>query len=66
MSAYAFVLINIWYRCPDDTNIKDKMNYSSTKDAIKKDFEGLSLEFQANSRGDMDYDSLAAEVERKA
>lgn len=53
-------------RCPDDSKIGDKMIYASTKDSIKKSFSGLSLEFQANDRGDFDYDTMAAEVEKKA
>lgn len=42
------------------------MIYASSKDAIKKKFTGLSLEFQANDRGDYDYTSWADEVEKKA
>lgn len=42
------------------------MIYASSKDTIKKQFTGLSLEFQANDRADVDYDTMAAEVERKA
>ena len=42
------------------------MIYASTKDSLKKAFSGLSLEFQANDRGDFDYDTMAAEVEKKA
>jgi cofilin len=53
-------------RCPDDSKIGDKMIYASSKDTIKKQFSGLSLEFQANDRSDIDYDTLSAEVERKA
>ena len=53
-------------RCPDDSKIGDKMIYASTKDTIKKSFSGLSLEFQANDSGDMDYNTFAEEVEKKA
>lgn len=53
-------------RCPDDCKIGDKMIYASSKDAIKKKFTGLSLEFQANDAGDFDYNSWADEVEKKA
>lgn len=42
------------------------MIYASTKETLKKAFSGLSLEFQANDRGDFDYDTMAAEVEKKA
>lgn len=42
------------------------MIYASTKDTVKKQFTGLGLEFQANDRGDLKYEDLCAEVERKA
>ena len=42
------------------------MIYASSKDAIKKKFTGLSLEFQANDAGDFDYDTWSDEVEKKA
>ena len=41
------------------------MIYASSKDSIKKSFSGLSLEFQANDLGEMDYDKFAPEVEKK-
>ena len=54
-------------RCDDNNaRIGDKMIYASTKDNIKKQFSGIGLEFQANDRGDMDYDTFAAEVVKKA
>ena len=42
------------------------MIYASSKDSVKKSFSGLSLEFQANDKGDFDYDSFVDEVEKKA
>lgn len=53
-------------RCPDDCKIGDKMIYASTKESIKKAFSGLSLEFQANDSGDMDYTTFSDDVEKKA
>ena len=53
-------------RCPDEGKIGDKMIYASTKDTIKKTFSGLGIEFQCNDRGDLDYTTLSAEVEKKA
>ena len=35
------------------------MIYASSKDTIKKSFTGLSLEFQANDDGDLDYKALS-------
>ena len=52
--------------CPEDSKVGDKMLYAASKDAIKKTFNGLSTEFQANDRGDFDYTLYADEVERKS
>ena len=41
------------------------MIYASSKDTIKKTFTGLSLEFQANDQGDLDYTTLRKEVETR-
>lgn len=54
------------FYCPDDSKIGLKMIYASSKDALKKQFVGLGLEFQANDSADLDYDDITAEVERKA
>ena len=42
------------------------MIQASSKDTIKKSFTGLSLEFQANDGGDLDYKTLSEEVEKRA
>ena len=42
------------------------MIYASSKDTIKKSFTGLSLEFQPNDEGDLDYKALSEEVEKRA
>ena len=44
----------------------ETMIYASSKDIIKKSFTGLSLEFQANDEGDLDYKALSEEVEKRA
>ena len=54
------------FRCEKNAKIGDKMIYASSKDTIKKSFTGLSLEFQANDGGDLDYTTLSEEVEQKA
>ena len=41
------------------------MIYASSKDTIKKSFTDLSLEFQANDEGDLDYTTLSEEVETR-
>ncbi|XP_038050945.1 cofilin-like [Patiria miniata] len=52
--------------CDDNAIIGDKMIYASSKDAIKKAFTGLGLEFQANTMAQLDYETFRAEVEKKA
>ena len=42
------------------------MIYASSKDALKKKFTGLGMEFHANDYSDFDYSCFADEVERKA
>ena len=53
------------FRCDENAKIRDKMIYASSKDTIKKSFTGLSLEFQANDGGDLDYTTLREEVETR-
>ncbi|CAH3137396.1 unnamed protein product [Porites lobata] len=53
-------------KCDENAKIGDKMIYASSKDTIKKSFTGLSLEFQANDEGDLDYKALSEEVEKRA
>merc|ERR1712194_933280 len=44
---------------PDDkANVRDKMLYSGTKDAIKKKLTGCMKEVQANDLGDLDEDRV--------
>ena len=65
--ASPFHLISLFrFRCDENAKIGDKMIYASSKDTIKKSFTGLSLEFQANDGGDLDYTTLSEEVEKKA
>ena len=42
------------------------MVYASSKETIKKVFTGIAAEFQANDRGDLDYDSFQKDIEKKA
>ena len=65
--ASPFHLVSLFpFRCDENAKIGDKMIYASSKDTIKKSFSGLSLEFQANDSGDMDYTTFSDEVEKKA
>lgn len=42
------------------------MIYMSSKEALKKSFAGVSLEFGVNEYDDLDYETFAREVERKS
>ena len=53
-------------RISDSSPIRAQMTYSSNIDAVTKCFSGLTAEFKLNNIGDVDYDTLADEVERKA
>ncbi|CAH3152686.1 unnamed protein product, partial [Porites lobata] len=58
--------LKLFFMCDENAKIGDKMIYASSKDTIKKSFTGLSLEFQANDKGDLDYKTLSEEVEKKS
>jgi len=46
-------------RSPDTATIKQKMLYSSSKDALKKAFgEGIAKEIQANDHGDLAWSNV--------
>merc|ERR1719465_147964 len=50
---------------PDDKlNVKDKMLYASSKDAIKKKFTGIMKELQANDMGDLEWKDVEALMNR--
>ena len=65
LTAMAHLISHFWFRCDENATIGDKMIYASSKDTIKKTFTGLSLEFQANDQGDLDYTTLRKEVETR-
>ena len=43
----------VFFRSPDTVSIKQKMVYSSSKDALKKTFQGIGKEIQANDESDL-------------
>ena len=51
---------------PDTGPLKKKMVYSSTKDAVQKKFVGVGAVFEAHDKADLNYDEMAAEIEKKA
>jgi len=57
------ILFVCW--CPDVANIKDKMLYASSKDALKKAFVGVFTELQANDKGDLDFNTIREKLNRK-
>lgn len=53
-------------RSPDTGPLKKKMIYSSTKDAVQKKFVGVGIVFEAHDKADLNYEEMAAEIEKKA
>jgi len=65
---YSTIIVIYPYHCrsPDTGPLKKKMVYSSTKDAVQKKFVGVGAVFEAHDRADLNYDEMAAEIEKKA
>merc|ERR1719188_2584655 len=54
-----------FYWSPDDfASVKQRMVYSSSKDALRKKMNGIGKEIQANDQGDLLWDSIKAELQR--
>ena len=45
---------NLFYRAPDDSPIKQKMIYASSKDALVKELQSGITKIQASDDGDLD------------
>eukprot|EP00413_Alexandrium_margalefii_P022690 CAMPEP_0204571604 /NCGR_PEP_ID=MMETSP0661-20131031/38986_1 /ASSEMBLY_ACC=CAM_ASM_000606 /TAXON_ID=109239 /ORGANISM="Alexandrium margalefi, Strain AMGDE01CS-322" /LENGTH=138 /DNA_ID=CAMNT_0051579879 /DNA_START=19 /DNA_END=435 /DNA_ORIENTATION=+ len=52
--------------CSDQCSIKEKMIYSSSKDALKKKFNGLGAEVQATSPDEIDFDEVLSKFAKSA
>jgi len=50
---------------PDTCATKKKMLYAASKDALKKNLQGLSAEIQANDRSDLDLDEVKKSCMKK-
>ena len=49
----------VLFRSPDNAAIKQKMLYSSSKDALRRAFgEGIAKEIQANDHGDLQWQNV--------
>eukprot|EP00927_Polykrikos_kofoidii_P065212 TRINITY_DN609_c0_g1_i3.p1 TRINITY_DN609_c0_g1~~TRINITY_DN609_c0_g1_i3.p1 ORF type:complete len:139 (-),score=40.02 TRINITY_DN609_c0_g1_i3:73-489(-) len=48
----------VFWSNDEKVSIKNKMLYASSKDAIKKKFQGIMKEVQANDLGDLDFDTV--------
>ena len=47
----------MFFRCPDNCSIKQRMLYASSKESMKKQLVGLlSSDLQANECSDLDFD----------
>lgn len=45
-------------RSDDNANVKPKMLYAASKDALKKALTGIAEEYQATDRGDLNMDDI--------
>ncbi|OMJ87030.1 hypothetical protein SteCoe_11359 [Stentor coeruleus] len=54
-------LIFIHY-CPDNSKVKDKMVYASTKENLKRRFVGLYKEIQASAHDELTFQSIASSI----
>jgi len=50
------LLFVLW--CPDDSNVKKKMVYASSKDNIKRKLVGVAKELQANDPSEVDEEEV--------
>jgi len=47
---------------PDESNVKSKMLYASSKDAIKKKLVGIANEVQATDKSEVDYNYVLGRI----
>lgn len=47
------MLVGVLVRCPETANIRRKMIYASSKDALKKKFVGITNDFQATESSEL-------------
>lgn len=47
---------------PDDSGVKPKMVYASSKDSLKKSLDGFTHDFQLNEPEDIEYDSIVKNI----
>jgi len=58
---------NLWLidRCSDEVSIGEKMIYASSKDALKKCFTGINVEFQCTDPTELQHSELVKEMIHK-
>lgn len=52
------------FRSPDDSKVKQKMLYASSKEAIRKALVGISTEIQGTDLSEVSYDTVLEKVAR--
>ncbi|CAK9301474.1 unnamed protein product [Gordionus sp. m RMFG-2023] len=57
------LIFYIW--CPDSSDTKKKMLYTSSKEALKKSLQGVLVEIQGNSMADVQYNKVLTKVTEK-
>lgn len=57
-------LLFINHRIPDDSKVKDKMLYASSKDAIRKRLVGVAIEIQGTDLSEVSYEAVLEKASR--
>jgi len=51
---------------PNDTPVKPRMTYASSKDALKRALNGIAMEIQANDGDDIEHAAILSKVTKSA
>ena len=57
-------LFNTCYRSPDESKVKQKMLYASSKDALRKALVGIATEIQGTDLSEVSYETVLEKVSR--
>jgi cofilin len=49
---------------PDTANVRSKMIYASSKESIKRTFNGIGVEIQGTDKAEVSYDSVLDKVSK--
>ncbi|CAO3630842.1 unnamed protein product [Cunninghamella blakesleeana] len=51
---------------PDSSKIRDKMTYASSKDALRRQLQGIAIEIQGTEHSEVDYETVLEKANRSA